>query len=150
MLAILPLDSSVTALELHRDSGLLAVTCDDLASRLVDIETRRVVRELRGFKGRILDVVCSSFGIVATAAHSADILARFKMVDCDIPRFHDSNIRYPHWSFGRCIPYKLDCYQCDLLSYWRFLSYSPCRQSGCSSLVRLHPHRYDPSSRGHS
>lgn len=57
MLAILPLDSSVTALELHRDSGLLAVTCDDLAIRLVDIETRRVVRELRGFKGRILDVV---------------------------------------------------------------------------------------------
>lgn len=57
MLAILPLESSVTALELHRDSGLLAVTCDDLAIRLVDIETRRVVRELRGFKGRILDVV---------------------------------------------------------------------------------------------
>ena len=47
----------MTALELHRDSGLLAVTCDDLAIRLVDIETRRVVRELRGFKGRILDVV---------------------------------------------------------------------------------------------
>jgi len=57
MLAILTLESSVTALELHRDSGLLAVTCDDLAIRLVDIETRRVVRELRGFKGRILDVV---------------------------------------------------------------------------------------------
>jgi U3 small nucleolar RNA-associated protein 21 len=56
-LAIVQLDSSVTALELHRDSGLLAVTCDDLAIRLVDIETRRVVRELRGFKGRILDVV---------------------------------------------------------------------------------------------
>jgi len=59
MLAIVQLDSSVTALELHRDSGLLAVTCDDLAIRLVDIETRRVVRELRGFKGRILDVVRS-------------------------------------------------------------------------------------------
>ena len=57
MLAILTLESSVTAMELHRDSGLLAVTCDDLAIRLIDIETRRVVRELRGFKGRILDMV---------------------------------------------------------------------------------------------
>lgn len=48
--------SSITALDLQRDSGLLACVCDDLVVRLVDIETRRVVRELRGFKGRILDV----------------------------------------------------------------------------------------------
>jgi U3 small nucleolar RNA-associated protein 21 len=54
------LDSSVTALSLNRDSGLLCVTCDDLVVRLVDIETRRVVRELRGFKGRILDAVSRS------------------------------------------------------------------------------------------
>ena len=33
------------------------MSCDDLAVRLVDMETRRVVRELRGFKGRILDAV---------------------------------------------------------------------------------------------
>lgn len=57
MLAQVQLDSSITAMDLHRDSGLLSVTCDDLVVRLVDIETRRVVRELRGFKGRILDVV---------------------------------------------------------------------------------------------
>ncbi|RSH91126.1 hypothetical protein EHS25_010302 [Saitozyma podzolica] len=54
------LESSVTALSLNRDSGLLCVTCDDLVVRLVDIETRRVVRELRGFKGRILDAIFSS------------------------------------------------------------------------------------------
>lgn len=51
------LPSSITKLDLNRDNGLLAVNCDDLAIRLVDIETRRVVRELRGFKGRILDTV---------------------------------------------------------------------------------------------
>lgn len=33
------------------------MTCDDLVIRLVDVESRRIVRELRGFKGRILDVV---------------------------------------------------------------------------------------------
>ncbi len=53
--------SSVTALALNRDSGLLLVVCDDLVVRLVDIETRRIVRELRGFKGRILDAVCHTF-----------------------------------------------------------------------------------------
>lgn len=57
MLHILEITSSITALELHRDSGLLSVSCDDLAVRLVDMETRRIVRELRGFKGRILDAV---------------------------------------------------------------------------------------------
>lgn len=49
------LDSSITAIDLQRDSGLLSVVCDDLVVRIVDIETRRVVRELRGFRGRILD-----------------------------------------------------------------------------------------------
>ena len=51
------LPTSITAMNLHRDSGLMSVICDDLTIRLVDIETRRVVRELRGFKGTILDSV---------------------------------------------------------------------------------------------
>ncbi|WVO12563.1 hypothetical protein L204_100167 [Cryptococcus depauperatus] len=50
------MESSITALLLNRDSGLLCIICDDLVIRLLDIETRRVVRELQGFKGRILDV----------------------------------------------------------------------------------------------
>jgi len=49
--------SAATSILLHRDSGLLAVICDDPVIRIVDIETRRVVRELKGFRGRILDVV---------------------------------------------------------------------------------------------
>ena len=51
------LPSAATLILLHRDSGLLAVICDDLVVRIVDIETRRVVRELKGFRGRILDLV---------------------------------------------------------------------------------------------
>ena len=46
---------------LQRDSGLLAVTCDDLVLRIVDIETRRIVREMSGFGGNILDIVRGSF-----------------------------------------------------------------------------------------
>ena len=53
----LVLPSSVTSIILHRDNNLLAVVCEDLV-RVVDIETRRVVRELSGFRGKVLDLVC--------------------------------------------------------------------------------------------
>jgi U3 small nucleolar RNA-associated protein 21 len=49
--------STITQISLNRDSGLLAVVCDDLVVRLIDIETRRIVRELAGFRGRVLDLV---------------------------------------------------------------------------------------------
>ncbi|TFK63228.1 Utp21-domain-containing protein [Pluteus cervinus] len=53
------LPSAVVSITLQRDSGLLAVICDDLVVRVVDIETRRIVRELGGFRGRILDITFS-------------------------------------------------------------------------------------------
>ena len=57
------LPSTAVSITLHRDSGLLAVVCDDMVVRVVDIETRRVVRELTGFHGRILDIVCWAYSI---------------------------------------------------------------------------------------
>ncbi|GAA5999690.1 hypothetical protein JCM10207_005870 [Rhodosporidiobolus poonsookiae] len=59
LLSTLTLKASVTSILLQRDNGLLAVTCDDLVVRIVDIETRRVVRELVGPRGRILDLAFS-------------------------------------------------------------------------------------------
>ena len=53
------LPSAVVSILLHRDSGLLAAGCDDMVVRVVDIETRRIVREMVGFRGRVLDIVCS-------------------------------------------------------------------------------------------
>lgn len=53
----LVLPSTAVSILLHRDSGLLAVVCDDMVVRIVDIETRRIVRELGGFRGRVLDIV---------------------------------------------------------------------------------------------
>ncbi|EKM55193.1 uncharacterized protein PHACADRAFT_120318 [Phanerochaete carnosa HHB-10118-sp] len=55
----LVLSSSAVSITLHRDSGLLAVICDDLVVRIIDIETRRIVRELSGFRSRVLDVTFS-------------------------------------------------------------------------------------------
>ncbi|SJX64478.1 related to UTP21-U3 snoRNP protein [Sporisorium reilianum f. sp. reilianum] len=52
--------SGISSIQLHRDSNLLLVVSDDLVLRLVDIETRRVVREFVGFCGRILDACFSN------------------------------------------------------------------------------------------
>ncbi|EST08974.1 Small-subunit processome, Utp21 [Kalmanozyma brasiliensis GHG001] len=61
--------SGISSIQLHRDSNLLLVVSDDLVLRLVDIETRRVVREFVGFRGRILDACFSNDArwIVATS-----------------------------------------------------------------------------------
>lgn len=53
----LVLPSAPVSLTLHRDNGLLAVVCDDLVVRIIDIETRRIVREFGGFRSRVLDIV---------------------------------------------------------------------------------------------
>ncbi|KAF9265570.1 Utp21-domain-containing protein [Marasmius fiardii PR-910] len=56
----LVLPSAAVSIVLHRDSGLLAVVCDDMVVRIVDIETRKIVRELGGSRGRVLDVTFSA------------------------------------------------------------------------------------------
>ncbi|KAG5635440.1 hypothetical protein H0H81_011247 [Sphagnurus paluster] len=50
----------------------LAVVCDDMVVRIIDIETQRIVRELGGFRGRILDITFSpdSRWLVATSLDS--------------------------------------------------------------------------------
>ncbi|RPB04100.1 Utp21-domain-containing protein [Choiromyces venosus 120613-1] len=53
---------AITKVKLHRHSDLLAVSCDDLCIRVVDIETRRTVRELWGAQGRISDFCFSNDG----------------------------------------------------------------------------------------
>ncbi|GLB34587.1 putative utp21 specific WD40 associated domain containing protein [Lyophyllum shimeji] len=53
------LPSTAVSILLHSDNALLAVVCDDMVVRIVDIETRRIVRELGGFRGRILDITFS-------------------------------------------------------------------------------------------
>jgi len=66
LLASIEMPACVTAILLQRDNGLLAVTCDDLVVRIVDVETRRIVRELSGFRGAVLDLVRFSPGCFPT------------------------------------------------------------------------------------
>lgn len=61
-----------TALRFNPVSGLLALSCDDLCIRIIDIETRRTVRELWGCVGQIYDFCFSHDGrwIVACSMDS--------------------------------------------------------------------------------
>jgi U3 small nucleolar RNA-associated protein 21 len=47
--------AAATALRYNATSGLMSFACDDLCIRIIDIETRRTVRELWGCVGQIYD-----------------------------------------------------------------------------------------------
>jgi len=49
------LDGAPVAVRYNPVSGLMSVACDDLCIRVIDIETRRIVRELWGCVGQIYD-----------------------------------------------------------------------------------------------
>ncbi|KAM0791653.1 hypothetical protein ACM66B_006089 [Microbotryomycetes sp. NB124-2] len=59
LLFTVQLPASVAAIHLQRENNLMAAVCDDLVVRIVDIETRKVVRELSGPRGQILDIAFS-------------------------------------------------------------------------------------------
>jgi hypothetical protein len=89
------LPSAATSILLHRDSGLLAVICDDLVVRIVDIETRRIVRELKGFRGRILDVVRdSTFGsnFIDFSRSRVDFLSGLPLAGHSVARLHHPHV----------------------------------------------------------
>lgn len=59
LLDAMSMDSAVTQLLLHRESGLLAAVLDDFSIQLIDIETRKIVRFFLGHSSRITDVTFS-------------------------------------------------------------------------------------------
>ncbi len=52
--------TAITGSQFYRPSDLIALRCDDLSIRVVDIETKKLVRELWGCAGQITDFVRSS------------------------------------------------------------------------------------------
>ncbi|EGE85260.1 SnoRNA binding protein [Blastomyces dermatitidis ATCC 18188] len=63
---------SITGLRQNASSDLIALSCDDLSIRVIDIETRKLVRELWGAIGQINDFCVSSDGrwIIAASMDS--------------------------------------------------------------------------------
>lgn len=52
----------ITAIRYHQESDLLALSCDDFSIRVLDIETRKVVRELWGHSNRVTSMAFSDDG----------------------------------------------------------------------------------------
>ena len=64
--------SSIISMNYHRPNDLIALTCDDFSIRVVDIETKKLVRELWGCMGQISDAAFSNDGrwIIAASMDS--------------------------------------------------------------------------------
>ena len=75
--------TAITAARHHRQSNLIALCCDDLSIRVVDTETRKLIRELWGCVGQITDFTFSSDGRWIIAA-SLDSVIRI----WDLPTGH--------------------------------------------------------------
>jgi len=75
--------TSITGVRHHRPSDLIALSCDDSSIRVVDMETRKLIRELWGCKGNITDFTFSNDGQWVVAA-SADNIVRV----WDLPTGH--------------------------------------------------------------
>ncbi|KAL5630016.1 hypothetical protein BROUX41_001622 [Berkeleyomyces rouxiae] len=75
--------ASVLSCQYHASSDLLAVSCSDNSIRVIDLETRRTIREFWGSQGAILDFCFSNDGrwIIASGA---DMLVRIY----DLPTGH--------------------------------------------------------------
>lgn len=63
----------VVQMRYHRESDLLALSCADLTIRVVDIETHKVIRELRGCRVTINDLCFSNDGRWVLAADGPDV-----------------------------------------------------------------------------
>ncbi|GME63450.1 WD repeat containing protein [Neofusicoccum parvum] len=63
---------TITSLRYHSSSDLIAFSCSDSSIRVIDIETKKLVRELFGCQGRINDFTFSNDGrwIIAASADS--------------------------------------------------------------------------------
>ncbi|KAI9726180.1 MAG: hypothetical protein M1828_001853 [Chrysothrix sp. TS-e1954] len=75
--------TNIDSMLCHRSSDLLAVACGDHAIRVIDAETRKLVRELEGCQGKINDICFSNDGRWIVAA-SSDAVIRI----WDLPSGH--------------------------------------------------------------
>ena len=75
--------SAITGLRYNSSSGLVAFSCDDLSIRVLDLETRKIVREFWGCIGQVNDFTFSDDGRWIIAA-SMDAVIRV----WDLPTGH--------------------------------------------------------------
>jgi U3 small nucleolar RNA-associated protein 21 len=130
------LPSHIVSIVLQRENNLLACVCDDLSVRLVDIETKRTVREFVGFRGRIVDIVSvargSSYTVLLFLAdspseRSTGLLERLALAAHDVHGLHHSHVRYTHRTAGRRVQDIQRSHVHDLLANGRLSRHEPRR-----------------------
>src|SRR5437879_6595359 len=57
VLDTIDIKSPITLLRFQKKNELLAISSDDLCIRVIDVDTRKIVREFWGHKNRITDLV---------------------------------------------------------------------------------------------
>lgn len=72
-------ETSVLRMKYNSVSNLIALSCDDLCIRIVDIETRRVVRELWGCIGQVNDLAFSHDGHWVVACSMDSVVRVFDL-----------------------------------------------------------------------
>ncbi|KAL8828254.1 MAG: hypothetical protein Q9170_006682 [Blastenia crenularia] len=75
--------TAITAAQYYKSSDLVAFSCDDLSIRLIDIETKKLVRELWGCLGQISDFCFSNDGRWIIAASMDSVIRVW-----DLPTSH--------------------------------------------------------------
>ncbi|KIW08096.1 uncharacterized protein PV09_01034 [Verruconis gallopava] len=75
--------TSIRGMRYHRSTDLIALSCDDSSLRVVDIVTKKLVRELWGASGKILDFTFSNDGRWLTAISEDSVLRTW-----DLPTGH--------------------------------------------------------------
>ena len=53
--------TAITGAQHHRPNDLIAFACEDLSIRVIDIVTKKTVREFHGCEGGINDFVCNVY-----------------------------------------------------------------------------------------
>ncbi|CEP02781.1 unnamed protein product (mitochondrion) [Plasmodiophora brassicae] len=72
----LPMGSPIALLRIHHASGLIAVACDDMTIRVIDLATRKIVRRFSGHTRSLTDVAFSAdAGIVVSACTGGSVRA---------------------------------------------------------------------------
>lgn len=66
--------AAVTGLRYSKTSELVALSCDDLSIRVIDLETRKLVREFWGCVGQVNDFIFSNDGRWIIAASMDSVL----------------------------------------------------------------------------
>lgn len=67
--------TAITGSQYYRPSDLIALRCDDLSIRVVDVVTKKLVRELWGCAGQISDFVRSPCDLDNISADNFDSLS---------------------------------------------------------------------------